>query len=88
MGSGRINSRVYTNSFAGRNNQAYLPYYLQQAGNSFNNLSRPQYSHQSYYQLAYNGAGTGGREGRWFRSNGLQPIKFIPPVNLYPFTNY
>jgi len=79
MGSGRFNSRVYTNSFSGKNNEAYAPYHFQMAGNSFDNLSRPQYSHQVYYQLAYNGAGIGSREGRWRRSQNLQPIQFIPP---------
>lgn len=88
MGFGRINSRIYTNSFSGKNNQAYLPFYLQQAGDSFDCLSKPQYSCQTYYQLADNGPGAGGRAGRWRRANGLQPIPFFPPPNLYPYTNY
>jgi hypothetical protein len=79
MGSGRLNSRVFTNSFAGQNNNSYAAARLLQLGNSFNNLSRPQYSHTTYYQLAYNGAGAGGRGERWLRAYGAQPTQFIPP---------
>ena len=79
MGSIRLNSRVFTNSFAGQNSAAYYPFYLQQRGNSFYGLSKPQYSHQTYYQLAYNGAGMGSRSNRWERANNWKPISFIPP---------
>jgi hypothetical protein len=79
-GPGRLNSRIYTNSFAGKNNAAYAPFYFLQAGNSFYGLSRPQYSRQTYYQLADNGAGAGARGDRWLRSQGYQPITFIPPT--------
>jgi hypothetical protein len=79
-GPGRLNSRVYTNSFAGKNNAAYAPFYFLEAGNSFYGLSRSQYSHQTYYQLADNGAGAGARGDRWLRSQGYQPITFIPPA--------
>jgi len=78
-GAGRLNSRIYTNSFAGKNNAAYAPFYFQQAGGSFYGLSRSQYSKQTYYQLADNGAGAGARGDRWLRSQGYQPINFIPP---------
>jgi hypothetical protein len=81
-GAGRINSRIYTNSFAGKNNEAYLPFNLRSSGGSFFGLSRPQYSHQTYYQLADNGAGAGARGDRWLRSQGQQPISFIPPTNV------
>jgi hypothetical protein len=79
FGIGSFSSRVYTNSFAGINNRAYAPFYFQQKGNSFYGLSKPQYSHQTYYQLAYNGAGMGSRSERWIRSNSLSNISFIPP---------
>jgi len=80
MGSGRLNSRIFTNSFAGKNNAAYAPFYFQKQGNSFYGLSRPQYSYQTYYQLANNGAGAGARGDRWARANGYQGVSFIPPA--------
>ena len=79
MGYSRLNSRVFTNSFGTQNNRTYAPFYFEQRGNSFYNLSKPQYSRQTYYQLAYNGAGAGGRGDRWLRANGYQPTQFIPP---------
>lgn len=79
-GPGRLNSRIYTNSFAGKNNEAYSPFYFVDIGNSFYGLSRSQYSHQTYYQLANNGAGAGARGDRWSRAHGLQPVSFIPPA--------
>ena len=79
-GPGRLNSRVYTNSFAGKNNAAYFPFNSQHLGNSFYGLSKPQYSHSTYYQLANNGAGAGARGDRWLRSHSQQPIEFIPPA--------
>lgn len=80
--AGRINSRIYTNSFAGKNNEAYSPFNFLSAGNSFFGLSKPQYSRQTYYQLADNGAGAGARGDRWLRAQGQQPISFIPPTNV------
>jgi hypothetical protein len=79
MGFTRLNSRIFTNSFAGKNNSAYAPFYFEQKGDSFYNLSRAQYSRQTYYQLANNGAGAGVRGDRWLRANGYQPTSFIPP---------
>ena len=79
-GPGRLNSRIFTNSFAGKNNAAYAPFYFQQAGNSFYGLTKSQYSHQTYYQLANNGAAAGARGDRWLRAQGYQPITFIPPA--------
>ncbi len=70
MGSTRLNSRIFTNSFAGQNGAAYYPYYVKQQGNSFYGLSREQYYTQTYYQLANNGAGgaSSGRAARWTRA--------------------
>ena len=79
MGFSRINSRIFTNSFAGKNNAAYAPFYFKEQGNSFYGLSRPQYSRQTYYQLANNGAGAGARGDRWLRANGYQSTAFVPP---------
>lgn len=79
MGFGRFNSRVFTNSFGTQNNKMYSPFYFANQGDSFYNLSKPQYSHQTYYQLAYNGAGAGGRGERWLRANNVNPTHFIPP---------
>ncbi len=81
MGFTRLNSRIFTNSFASQNIASYYPFYLKQMGNSFYGLSRPQYSHQTYYQLAFNGVGLGGssRINRWEKSNNWKPISFIPP---------
>lgn len=80
MGTGqRLNSRIYTNSFAGKNIEAYKPFHLRNLGDSFYGLTRSQYSHSTYYQLADNGAGAGSRGDRWLRSQGYQPTIFNPP---------
>ena len=79
MGSGTFNSSIFTNSFAGKNNAAYSPFNFQQRGDSFYGLSKAQYSHQTYYQLANNGASAGGRGYKLLRSNGYQPRSFNPP---------
>jgi hypothetical protein len=79
-GPGGLNSRVFTNSLAWKNNQAYFPFYVRQAGNSFYGLSKPQYSSQSYHQLAYLGAG-GSRGEKWSRAFG-RTTQFIPPQNV------
>lgn len=80
--SSRINSRIYTNSFTGKNNETYAPFHSLEAGNSFYGLSRPQYSRQTYYQLADNGAGAGSRGDRWLRSQNQPPVSFIPPMRI------
>ncbi len=81
-GPGRLNSKVFTNSFAGKNNAAYAPFWLRNMGDSFYGLSKPQYSWQTYHQLAANGAGSGNRADRWERVHSLQPISFVPPAPL------
>lgn len=80
MGNGSgvrgLNSRVYTNSYAGKALAMAFPY--RNKGDSFGGFSKPQYSHTTYYCLSYNGAGAGGREGRWLVNQGKQ-VSFIPP---------
>jgi hypothetical protein len=85
MGTGSglagFNSKVFTNSFAYKNNTMYAPYYFQMRGDSFYGLSKPQYSFQVYRQLSALGANAGGRGERWNRANGVKSISFIPPIN-------
>lgn len=76
MGSGvRLASRIYTNSFAGKNNEMASPF---KPNNYFGWQTKTQYSYNVYHQLADNGAGFGAREARWARVNNV-PIHFIPP---------
>jgi len=77
-GPGRLNSRVYTNSFSGKSSAMVFPFQSTQIGPSFAGISRPQYSYITYNTLAYHGAGAGGRAGRWANASGNQ-IAFIPP---------
>jgi len=78
-GPGRLNSRVFTNSYAGKSVEMAFPFRNQ--GTSFAGLSKPQYSYNTYNSLAYQGAGAGGRAGRWAVAHN-QPISFIPPGPL------
>ena len=71
----RIASRIYTNSFAGKNSEMALPF---RPNNYFGFQNRNQYSYNVYHQLADNGAGFGARGARWARSNNVA-ISFIPP---------
>ena len=76
MGSSlRLSSRIYTNSFAGKEREMAFPL---MPNNYFGFQSRSQYSYNTYYQLADNTAGAGARGARWARINGI-PIHFIPP---------
>jgi hypothetical protein len=50
-------------------------------GSSFGGLSAPQYSYNTYSNLAYLGAGAGNRAGRWAVANN-QTISFNPPSPL------
>ncbi len=70
--------RNLTNSFASKNAAAYYPFYIVHQGNSFYGLSKPQYSGQTYHQLADNGSGAGGRGEKWNLANGYK-LNFIPP---------
>jgi hypothetical protein len=74
-GPGRINSRVFTNSFAGKENAMAFPLI---PNNYFGFQNKNQYSYNTYHQLAYLGAGFGSRGARWARVNNV-PISFIPP---------
>jgi hypothetical protein len=75
-GPGRLNSRVFTNSYGALSREMAFPF---KNGGSFGGLTKPQYSNLIYYSLAYNGAGAGGRGGRWAIRQ-RQPISFIPPT--------
>ena len=76
MGSGaRLASRIYTNSFAGKEREMALPF---KPNNYFGFQNRPQSSYNVYHQLAYNGAGFGSRGARWARVNNVH-VAFIPP---------
>ena len=76
MGNGlRLNSRIFTNSFAGKENEMAFPF---RPYNYFGFQNKTQYSYNVYHQLANNGAGFGARGARWARVNNL-PISFIPP---------
>jgi hypothetical protein len=84
MGNGSgvagINSKVYSNSYAYKNNAMFAPYYFSFKGDSFYGLSKPQYSYQVYRQLSALGANAGSRAERWDRANGVKPLSFIPPT--------
>jgi len=76
MGAGfRLASRIYTNSFAGKEREMAFPLV---PNNYFGFQNRNQYSYNVYHQLANNGAGFGARGARWARVNNVQ-INFIPP---------
>ncbi len=76
MGSGtRFSSRIFTNSFAGKDREMALPL---RPNNYFGFQNQTQYSYNVYHQLANNGAGFGSRQARWARVNNV-PISFIPP---------
>ena len=70
----RLGSRIYTNSFAGKNKEMAFPF---KPNNYFGLQTKPQYSYNVYHQLADNGAGFGARCARWARVNNV-PIRFIP----------
>lgn len=70
----RLGSRIYTNSFAGKNNEMTHPF---RPNNYFGFQNITQYSYNVYHQLADNTAGAGARGARWARINNV-PIAFIP----------
>lgn len=76
MGTGtRLGSRIFTNSFAGKEREMAFPL---RPNNYFGFQNQKQYSYNVYHQLADNGAGSGARGARWARVNNV-PISFIPP---------
>ena len=75
MGSG-FNSRIFTNSFAGKEREMALPLVPKLY---FGFRTKSQYSYNVYRQLSNNGAGFGARGARWERIHGLQPVSFTPP---------
>lgn len=76
MGSGlRLGSRIYTNSFAGKEREMAIPF---KPNNYFGFQNKIQYSYNVYHQLADVGAGFGARGARWARVNNV-PFRFIPP---------
>ncbi len=71
MGSGmRLGSRIYTNSFASKNNEMALPLMPKLY---FGFPSKGQYSYNAYHQLADLGAGStsDSRVARWNRQAGV-----------------
>jgi hypothetical protein len=74
-GPGGLNSRIFTNSFAGQSSGMAYPF---KPNNYFGFNSKPIYSYNVYYQLANNGAGFGARGERWARTNNVK-VSFIPP---------
>ena len=74
IGSG-LNSRIFTNSFAGKEREMAFPF---RPKNYFGFQNKTQYSYNVYHQLANNGTGFGSRGARWARVNSL-PISFKPP---------
>lgn len=78
MGTGmRMSSRIFTNSFAGKEREMAYPL---RPNNYFGFQNQIQYSYNVYHQLANNGAGFGSLGARWARVNGVQ-VSFIPPSN-------
>ena len=78
MGTGsRIASRIYTNSFSGKNREMASPF---RPNNYFGFQNKPQYSYNVYHALANNGASVAARGERWARANKVN-IAFIPPTH-------
>jgi hypothetical protein len=73
--SARLNSRIYTNSFAGKDKEMAMPLFPK---NYFGFQTKAQYSYNVYHSLANNSPGFGSRGARWERANGFV-IAFNPP---------
>ncbi len=70
----KLGSRIYTNSFAGKEREMALPL---RPVTFFGFQTKAQYSYNVYHQLADNGAGFGARGARWARVNNV-PVYFKP----------
>jgi hypothetical protein len=73
----RLNSRIYTNSYAG---MSIKQFYIQRPqGNYFSGTSVPQYKSTTYYSLANNGAGaaSGSRVQRFSNNNNIPKPQFL-----------
>lgn len=75
MGSIRLGSRIFTNSFAGKEKEMAMPLFPK---NYFGFQTRSQYSYNVYHSLADNTSGFGSRGARWARVNGVA-VAFNPP---------
>ena len=74
-GPGRLNSRIFTNSFAAKDRELAIALFPK---NYFGFQTRAQYSYNTYHSLADNSPGFGARGARWARANGVT-IAFNPP---------
>jgi hypothetical protein len=74
-GPGGLNSRIFTNSFAGKDREMAFPLVPKRY---FGFQSKAQYSYNTYHSLADNSPGFGARGARWARANGVT-IAFNPP---------
>ena len=77
-GVGRINSRIFTNSFAGKEREMAFPLMPKLY---FGFQTKPQYSYNVYHQLADNGASFGSRGGKWNRQHGIYLV-YNPPSSI------
>ncbi len=75
--SSGLNSRIYTNSYAGKSVDQFRVQKPQ--GNYFGGTSVPQYKSTIYYSLANNGTGTGSgsRIQRFNNGNNIPSVTFM-----------
>lgn len=72
--SARISSRIFTNSFARKEQEMARPLVPH---NYFGFQTKAQYSYNVYHQLANNGASFGSRGAKWARQHNI-PVSFQP----------
>ena len=78
MGSGSFNSRIFTNSFAGKEREMAFPL---KPKLYFGFQNKHQYFYNVYHQLANNGAGVGSRGAKWARNYNKNII--FDPVKIF-----